>query len=146
VTEHTGTADAADAPPLPGALVLIVDDNERNLRLARDVLEFAGLRTLVTATGLDGVRVAAESRPDVILMDIRLPDIDGPEALARLRAEPTTAAIPVVAVTSSAMMGDRERLLAAGFDGYLEKPINVREFAEQVRAFSRAARPEESPR
>lgn len=139
-------ADAVDAPALPGELVLIVDDNERNLRLARDVLEFAGLRTLVAATGLDGIRAAAESRPDVILMDIRLPDIDGPEALARLRAEPTTAAIPVVAVTSSAMMGDRERLLAAGFDGYLEKPINVREFAEQVRAFSRAARPEESPR
>ena len=139
-------ADAVDAPALPAELVLIVDDNERNLRLARDVLEFAGLRTLVAATGLDGIRAAAESRPDVILMDIRLPDINGPEALARLRAEPTTAAIPVVAVTSSAMMGDRERLLAAGFDGYLEKPINVREFAEQVRAFSRAARPEESPR
>jgi two-component system, cell cycle response regulator DivK len=144
VTERVRTA--AEAPPRPGELVLIVDDNERNLRLARDVLEFAGLRTLVAATGLDGIRVATESRPDVILMDIRLPDIDGPAALARLRAEPTTAAIPVVAVTSSAMMGDRERLLGAGFDGYLEKPINVREFAEQVRAFSRAARPEGAPR
>jgi two-component system cell cycle response regulator DivK len=118
-------------------LVLVVDDNERNRRLARDVLTFAGLRTIEAGTGLDGVRVAAESDPDVILMDIRLPDIDGPAALALLRADPRTSGIPIVAVTSSAMMGDRERLLAAGFDGYLEKPINVREFAGQVRSYAR---------
>ena len=118
-------------------LVLIVDDNERNLRLARDVLQFAGLRTVEATTAEDGIRAAGELLPDVILMDVRLPDVDGPAALVRLRAEPRTAAIPVVAVTSSAMMGDRERLLAAGFDGYLEKPINVREFAGQVRAFCR---------
>ena len=118
-------------------LVLIVDDNERNLRLARDVLQFAGLRTVEATTAEDGIRVAGELLPDVILMDVRLPDVDGPAALVRLRAEPRTAAIPVVAVTSSAMMGDRERLLAAGFDGYLEKPINVREFADQVRAYCR---------
>jgi two-component system, cell cycle response regulator DivK len=115
-------------------LVLIVDDNERNRRLARDVLRFAGLRTVEAEAGMDGVRIAIEDRPDVILMDIRLPDIDGPAALALLRSDPRTRGIPVVAVTSSAMMGDRERLLAAGFDGYLEKPINVREFAGQVRA------------
>jgi two-component system cell cycle response regulator DivK len=118
-------------------LVLIVDDNERNRRLARDVLRFAGLRTIEAETALDGVRTATEAEPDVILMDIRLPDIDGPAALALLRADSRTAAIPIVAVTSSAMMGDRERLLAAGFDGYLEKPINVREFAGQVRAHAR---------
>jgi two-component system cell cycle response regulator DivK len=142
----TNPIDAGGAPPEARAadaaeLVLIVDDNERNLRLARDVLEFAGLRTLVASTALEGLRVAGDMAPDVILMDIRLPDIDGPAALELLRADPSTARIPVVAVTSSAMMGDRERLLAAGFDGYLEKPINVREFADQVRAFSRAARP-----
>jgi two-component system, cell cycle response regulator DivK len=138
-----------DDPASPGPttatadsdLVLIVDDNERNLRLAKDVLEFAGLRTVVASTARDGVRLAHDVQPDVILMDIRLPDVDGPAAFELLRADPTTARIPVVAVTSSAMMGDRERLLAIGFDGYLEKPINVREFADQVRSFSRTARP-----
>ena len=120
-------------------LVLIVDDNERNRRLARDVLRFAGLRTIEAGTARDGIRAAIEAEPDVILMDIRLPDLDGPAALSLLRADPRTAAIPIVAVTSSAMMGDRERLLAAGFDGYLEKPINVREFAGQVRAHARHA-------
>jgi two-component system, cell cycle response regulator DivK len=118
-------------------LVLIIDDNERNLRLARDVLRFGGLRTLEAATAAEGLALAAAHHPDVILMDIRLPDIDGPAALAILRADPATAEIPVVAVTSSAMMGDRERLLAAGFDGYLEKPIIVREFAAQVTAHVR---------
>jgi two-component system cell cycle response regulator DivK len=122
---------------MAGELVLVVDDNERNRRLARDVLRFAGLRTIEAATALDGVRAATESDPDVILMDIRLPDLDGPAALDLLRADPRTSGIPIVAVTSSAMMGDRERLLAAGFDGYLEKPINVREFAGQVRSYAR---------
>ncbi len=124
-------------------LVLVVDDNERNRRLARDVLRFAGLRTVEAETAMGGIQAAVESSPDVILMDIRLPDLDGPAALVLLRADPRTAGIPIVAVTSSAMMGDRERLLGAGFDGYLEKPINVREFAGQVRAH---ARPSEEPR
>jgi two-component system, cell cycle response regulator DivK len=120
-----------------GELVLIVDDNDRNLRLARDVLRFAGLRTLEATTAAEGVRLAIAHVPDVIVMDVRLPDVDGPAALVLLRSEPRTARIPVVAVTSSAMMGDRERLLSAGFDGYLEKPISVKEFAQQVRAFCR---------
>jgi two-component system cell cycle response regulator DivK len=118
-------------------LVLIVDDNERNRRLARDVLRFAGLRTVEAGTAMDGIRLAGEANPDVILMDIRLPDLDGPAALDLIRADARSNRIPIVAVTSSAMMGDRERLLAAGFDGYLEKPINVREFAGQVRAHAR---------
>ncbi len=122
-------------------LVLIVDDNEKNLRLARDVLRFAGLRTIEATTGAEGVRLAAVHIPDVILMDVRLPDMDGPAALVQLRNEPRTAGIPVVAVTSSAMMGDRQRLLGVGFDGYLEKPISVKEFAEQVRAFVRSNGP-----
>jgi two-component system cell cycle response regulator DivK len=123
--------------PPPAELVLIVDDNERNLRLARDVLRFAGLRTLEATSAADGIRIASDQNPDVILMDVRLPGLDGPSALAALRSAPETARIPVIAVTSSAMMGDRERLLALGFDGYLEKPINVKEFAEQVRAYVR---------
>jgi two-component system cell cycle response regulator DivK len=118
-------------------LVLIVDDSEKNLRLARDVLRFAGLRTLEAATAADGIRLAIAHLPDVILMDVRLPGMDGPAALAELRKQERTTGIPVVAVTSSAMMGDRERLLAAGFDGYLEKPIQVKEFAAQVRAYCR---------
>jgi two-component system cell cycle response regulator DivK len=124
------------------ALVLIVDDNERNLRLARDVLRFAGFRTIEATTAADGILSALTGRPDLILMDVRLPDMDGEAALVRLRSEPTTAGIPVVAVTSSAMMGDRDRLLSAGFDGYLEKPISVKEFAGQVRAYLRAGGPE----
>jgi two-component system, cell cycle response regulator DivK len=118
-------------------LVLIVDDNELNLKLARDVLRHAGLRTVEGASGGECVSLAAEYRPDVILLDIRLPDMDGSEALVRLRADDETSEIPVVAVTSYAMIGDRERLLALGFDGYLEKPISVRSFPEQVRSFCR---------
>ena len=120
-------------------LVLIVDDNEKNLRLARDVLNFAGFRTLEAATGAAAISLATEHLPDVVLMDIRLPDMDGTDALVQLRSVPRTATIPLVAVTSFAMMGDRERFLAAGFDGYLEKPINVRDFPGQVRSFCRAA-------
>ena len=122
---------------MPDELVLIVDDNERNLRLARDVLRAAGFRTIEAGCGVDGVAVAAEHLPDVILMDIRLPDMDGTEAARLLKDQPRTAGIPIVALTSLAMKGDREWLLAAGFDGYLEKPISVRDFPEQVRSHCR---------
>jgi two-component system cell cycle response regulator DivK len=120
---------------LADELVLIVDDNEKNLRLARDVLRASGFRTVEAATGEEAIAVAAEQLPDVILMDIRLPDIDGTEAAARLKREPRTAAIPIVALTSLAMKGDRERFLESGFDGYLEKPISVRDLPDQVRGF-----------
>jgi two-component system cell cycle response regulator DivK len=120
---------------LTEVLVLIVDDNEKNLRLARDVLRIAGFETIEAASGAEGVALAAERAPDVILMDVRLPDMDGTEAARRLKEDERTAAIPVVALTSLAMKGDRERLLASGFDGYLEKPISVREFPHQVRGF-----------
>jgi two-component system cell cycle response regulator DivK len=116
-------------------LVLIVDDNDKNLRLARDVLRAAGFRTLEAASGSEAIAVATEQLPDVILMDIRLPDMDGTEAAARLKDDPRTAAIPIVALTSLAMKGDREWFLASGFDGYLEKPISVRELPDQVRGF-----------
>jgi two-component system cell cycle response regulator DivK len=115
--------------------VLIVDDNDKNMRLARDVLRVAGFRTLDAASGGEGVALAAEHLPDVILMDIRLPDMDGTEAARRLKGDARTARIPIVALTSLAMKGDREWFLAAGFDGYLEKPISVRDFPAQVRSY-----------
>ena len=123
-------------------LVLIVDDNERNRRLARDVLQACGFRTVEAATGGEGVSAAAANLPDVILMDIRLPDMDGTEAARRIKDDPRTAGVPIVALTSLAMKGDRDALLAAGFDGYLEKPISVREFPEQVRGYCTAATPD----
>ena len=120
-------------------VILIVDDNEKNLRLARDVLQFAGFQTLEAASGGEGISLAVAHLPDVILMDIRLPDIDGTEAARRLKNDPRTARIPVVALTSLAMKGDRDSLLAAGFDGYVEKPISVREFPGQVGSYCNVA-------
>jgi two-component system, cell cycle response regulator DivK len=117
------------------ALVLIVDDNEKNVKLARDVLRFAGFRTLEAGSGAEGASLAVEHRPDVILLDIRLPDMDGTAVLRRLKEDERTAQIPIVALTSFAMKGDRDRFLAEGFDGYLEKPISVRDFPDQVRHF-----------
>jgi two-component system cell cycle response regulator DivK len=119
------------------ALVLIVDDNARNLRLASEVLSLGGFRTVEAATAAEGLARAARDRPDVILMDVRLPDMSGTEATRLLKADSRTADIPVVALTSLAMKGDREALLGAGFDGYLEKPVSVRDLADQVRAFCR---------
>jgi two-component system, cell cycle response regulator DivK len=112
-------------------LVLIVEDNEQNAKLARDVLEAAGLATLTAATAADALRLARERVPDVVLMDLRLPDLDGSEALRRLKAEPETAHIPVVALT--AVAGARELLLEAGFAGCIEKPFDIRELPAQVR-------------
>jgi two-component system cell cycle response regulator DivK len=116
-------------------LVLIVDDNDKNVKLARDVLRFAGLRTVEAFTGSGAFAQAMEHVPDVILLDIRLPDMEGTEVLRRLKDEPQTAGIPVIALTAYAMKGDRERFLAEGFDGYLEKPVSVKELPEQVRAY-----------
>jgi len=118
-------------------LILLVEDNAINLKLARDVLRFHGFRTIDAATGEKGIAAAEEQRPDVILMDIHLPDMDGVAALGRLRLRPTTATIPVVALTAFAMDADRERLEAAGFDGYLVKPIDIKRFPEQVRSYCR---------
>ena len=108
-----------------GAQVLVVEDNEKNMKLFRDVLLAAGYRILEATTGEEAVAVATEHSPDLVLMDIQLPDFDGVQALHRLRANQRTAAIPVLAVTAQAMQGDRQGFLAAGFDGYLSKPVNV---------------------
>lgn len=118
-------------------LILIVDDNENNRKLARDVLEYAGFNTAEAAGGVDGVVQAMEHNPDLVLMDIRMPDLSGTEALKLLREDSRTAEIPIVALTSSTMRGDEQRFLAEGFDGFLAKPISVREFPDQVRGFLR---------
>jgi CheY-like chemotaxis protein len=114
-------------------LILIVEDNEKNLKLVRDVLRYTGYQTIEAGTGEDGIRLAKERGPALILMDIQLPGIDGITALGQLRADPATRAIPVIAVTASAMTQDRKKILAAGFDGYQTKPIRVREFMDVVR-------------
>jgi two-component system, cell cycle response regulator DivK len=115
-------------------LVLIVDDNEKNRKLARDVLRTAGLRTIEAARGDEAIALAAERRPDVILLDLRLPDMDGTDVARGLRSGAGTGGIPLVALSASPHAGS-DRLLAAGFDGYLQKPIDVRAFPEQVRRF-----------
>jgi len=116
-------------------LILIVEDNEVNLRLLRDVLQVHGYRTLEAMTATDGIALATEHRPDLVLMDIQLPDLDGVAALQLLRAEPQTKSIPVVAVTAFALQADRDRLSAAGFDGYVAKPIETRRLPEQIRQY-----------
>ena len=116
-----------------GAHILVVEDNEKNMKLFRDVLHASGYRTLEAATGERAVELVFEHRPDLVLMDIQLPDIDGIEALSRLRADGRTSSVPVLALTAQAMEGDRERFLAAGFDGYLSKPVNITELLGAVK-------------
>ncbi|HSJ51402.1 MAG TPA: response regulator [Actinomycetota bacterium] len=118
---------------MTGERILVVEDNVMNMKLFRDVLLATGYRTLEATTGGEAVQLAAEHAPDLVLMDIHLPDVDGVHALRRLRADERTAGIPVLAVTAQAMHGDRERFLAAGFDGYISKPVNIRELVGTVR-------------
>ena len=110
---------------MTGAHILVVEDNEKNMKLFRDVLRAAGYETLEATTGGRAVELAIEHEPDLVLMDVQLPDLDGVEALGRLRADERTASIPVLALTAQAMLGDRERFLAAGFDGYVSKPVDI---------------------
>jgi two-component system cell cycle response regulator DivK len=109
-----------------GARILVVEDNTKNLKLVRDVLQFAGYEVLEAQTGEEGVTVAVTCDPDLILLDLQLPGIDGTEALRRIRNTEGPRRVAIVAVTAFAMQEDRERAMAAGFDGYLEKPISVR--------------------
>ena len=117
---------------MAGELILIVEDNEKNRKLVRDVLQFKGYRTLEAETAELGLSLARESQPALILMDIQLPGMNGIDALAHLRADASTRHIPIVAVTASAMMQDRQRILAAGFDAYQSKPIDVKGFIALV--------------
>ena len=118
---------------MAGGRVLIVEDNDKNMKLLRDVLQATGFETLEATSGEEGVALASEHVPSLVLMDVQLPGIDGVEALARLRGEEHTASVPVVALTAQAMRGDRERFLEAGFDGYLSKPVDVTELISLVR-------------
>jgi two-component system cell cycle response regulator DivK len=118
-------------------LVLIVEDNDKNLELVQDILEYRGFRTLAASSGHEAVELARKHNPDLVLMDIQLPDLDGVSALKQLRGHPSTGAIPVLALTAFAMTEDRGRLLEAGFDGYLAKPIDVRTLPDTVLAYCR---------
>jgi len=114
-------------------LILIVEDNDKNLKLVRDVLQVKGYATIEAGTAEDGIALARERKPDLILMDIQLPGMNGIEAIGVLRADPATAAIPVVAVTASVMPQDRNKITEAGFNAYVGKPINLKEFLDTVR-------------
>ena len=123
------------------SLILIVEDNDKNLKLVRDVLQVKGYDTIEAGTGEDGVRLAGERHPDLILMDIQLPGMSGIDALRVLRANPATAAIPVIAVTASVMQQDRSQITEAGFDGYIAKPLDLKPFLESVRSMLARGRP-----
>ena len=114
-------------------LILLVEDNEKNMKLARDLLQYHGFTTIEATNAEDGVRLARERTPKLVLMDIQLPGMDGVTALGQLRADTATSTIPVVAMTASVMKEDRERFDKAGFDGFITKPIDVRAFPQQVR-------------
>ena len=115
------------------SLILIIEDNEKNLKLVRDVLQVKGYETIEAMTGEDGLVLAASRKPDLVLMDIQLPGINGIEALRAMRADPATAHIPAIAVTASVMQQDRKHIMEAGFDAYLGKPLDLREFLATVK-------------
>ena len=118
---------------MAGELILIIEDNDKNRKLARDVLQVKGYQTIESETAEEGLKLALEKSPALILMDIQLPGIDGITALKRLRADPKTQTISVIAITASAMTHNRQTLLAEGFDGYQTKPIGLRDFLAEVR-------------
>jgi two-component system cell cycle response regulator DivK len=118
---------------MAGELILIIEDNAKNLKLVRDVLQFNGYRTAEAITAEDGLVLARSQHPALVLLDLQLPGMDGFAALRELRADPITKGIPVMAVTASAMERDRQKILEAGFDGYMTKPIQVKEFAKEIR-------------
>jgi two-component system, cell cycle response regulator DivK len=117
---------------MTGEQILVVEDNEKNKKLLRDVLRATGYRTLEASTGDEALMLATEYGPALVLMDVRLPDMDGVEALSRLRMDERTASTPVLAITAQAMKGDGERFKEAGFDGYLSKPVDIDELLATV--------------
>jgi two-component system, cell cycle response regulator DivK len=117
---------------MAGELILIIEDNEKNRKLVRDVLQATGHQTLESETAEEGLKLAVEKSPDLILMDIQLPGMDGITALKQLKADPQTKSIPVIAITASAMTNNRQAMLAEGFDGYQSKPISLRDFLGEI--------------
>jgi two-component system cell cycle response regulator DivK len=128
-----------DSPPHSSKKVLIVEDNPLNLKLLRDILEYHGYLLLTTGRGEEALNIAREHRPDLILMDVQLPDITGMEATRRLKADEHLRGIPIIAVTAFAMSGDREMILGSGCDEYVAKPLNVLEFLELVERYTKSA-------
>jgi two-component system cell cycle response regulator DivK len=124
-----------------GARILVVEDNPLNLKLVRDVLGAAGYDVVSATSGEDGLLMAREHPPDLVLMDLQLPGIDGAETMRRLRDGPLADYVPVIAVTAFAMAGDQADAARAGFDGYLEKPISVRGLVGEVQGFLQGGRP-----
>jgi CheY-like chemotaxis protein len=117
------------------ARILCIEDNPHNMRLVRKMLRLGNYEVIEATNGLDGIAKAQEEVPDLILLDINLPDLDGPEVCERLRADKKIAWIPIVALTANAMHGDREKFLAAGMDGYLAKPITRNELLNTIQQF-----------
>jgi two-component system cell cycle response regulator DivK len=115
--------------------ILIVEDNEKNMKLVRDILQHNGHETLEATTGADGVSLAVAHRPDLVLMDIQLPDIDGIEVLRRIREVKELDGMPVVAVSASVMPDDQQKIVTSGFDAFVTKPINLKQFLETVKRF-----------
>jgi len=115
--------------------ILVIEDNEQNLYLMDYLLKKMGYTVLQATTGVEGVKMAILEKPDLILMDIQLPDIDGLEATKRIRESEADGSIPIIAVTSYAMVGDREKAMQAGCTGYIEKPINPESFIREIGAF-----------
>ncbi len=113
--------------------ILYIEDNPQNMRLVRKLLKLNGYETLEAVNGEEGVQIAIGEKPDLILMDINLPDIDGLEATRRIKADPSLTNVPVIALTAAAMRGDRERIISAGCDDYLQKPIDTVQMLETVR-------------
>ena len=125
--------------------ILIVEDNEKNMKLVRDILRHQGHTTLEAVTGADGVRLAQERRPDLILMDIQLPDIDGIAALRQIRAQPNLDATPVIAVSASVMPDEQQKVVSSGFDAFITKPIDLKRFRETVHRFLTQGRAQTPP-
>lgn len=120
--------------------ILIVEDNEKNMKLVRDLLQYKGHQTLEAVTGMDGVRQAIDKVPDLILMDIQLPDISGIQALALIREQGALSSVPVLAVSASVMPEDQQKIVTSGFDAFIAKPINIKQFLEAVQNFLSSGR------
>jgi two-component system cell cycle response regulator DivK len=120
--------------------ILIVEDNEKNMKLVRDILQHRGYVTLEAQTGEEGVQLAIDRRPELILMDIQLPGIDGIEALRRIREQSTLDAVPVIAVSASVMPADQHHIVSSGFDAFVTKPISLKPFLATVERFVQSGR------